>query len=399
MSYEDTYYCPHCGAVLNDQPGFDPDDGVWTCSECGQCLYGDDIEETMSEYDGVVWYCDSCGAVLNKQDGFYDYCSSWRCTECGHVNPINEDEIYESEEDYRSGRKHYTCPECGADLSDQWEFEEDENWTCAECGTRLYMESDGYFAADSDDNDNLDGDDDYEDYSSGGYSSASHSIAQNNSRPNPVRHNTSKRPKKVKRSKVGKFLRSAFRFLMIVGLIGWVIMIGYYEYTKLVPVLYSTEDLVGTEYKAVAAKLKDAGFTNVYAVDIPDLQMQDIKSEYVVTEVKIGWIASFSKTTRIPSNFPVSITFHTLERILVPMSSKEAKGQNYDDVIKAFEDAGFINIETDVQYDIITGWLTDDGEVESVVIGGLADFSSESVFRPNEDVVITYHTLKKYKPG
>ena len=400
MSYDDTYYCPHCGAILNDQPGFDPDDEVWTCTECGRGLYGDDIAETMTEYDGIVWYCDSCGAVLNKQDGFYDYCRIWRCTECGHFNSINEDEIYESEEDYQSGKRRYTCPECGAKLRSQWEFDDNDNWTCTECGTRLCMETDGFYTVDSNEGDGWDEENDYGEYSSPiSYTSTNQSGYQTNHQRNPVKHNTNKRPKKTKRSKVGKYLRSAFQFLMIVGLVGWVIMIGYYEYTKLVPVLYSPEDLIGTEYKVVAAKLRGAGFTSVSAVDIPDLKIQDLQSEYIVTEVKIGWITSFSKTTRIPSNIPVVVTFHTLERILVPMSSKEAKGQNYEDVIKAFRDAGFINIETDVQYDIITGWLTDDGEVESVIIGDLKEFSSESVFRPNEDVVITYHTLKKYKPG
>ena len=26
----DEYFCPNCGAILNDQLGFDPDAGTWT---------------------------------------------------------------------------------------------------------------------------------------------------------------------------------------------------------------------------------------------------------------------------------------------------------------------------------------------------------------------------------
>lgn len=39
------YYCPHCGADLGDQYGFDPDAGYWTCTECGQFLMDDDIAD------------------------------------------------------------------------------------------------------------------------------------------------------------------------------------------------------------------------------------------------------------------------------------------------------------------------------------------------------------------
>ncbi len=92
MSYSDEYFCPNCGAILNDQDGFDPDEGTWTCTDCGQSLYGDDLCDG-NRYPGVLWYCDECGALLNKQDGFADFYDSWICTECGHTNGISEDEI------------------------------------------------------------------------------------------------------------------------------------------------------------------------------------------------------------------------------------------------------------------------------------------------------------------
>ena len=70
---------------------------------------------------------------------------------------------------------------------------------------------------------------------------------------------------------------------------------------------------------------------------------------------------------------------------------------NYSDVVEAFEDAGFINITVNIEYDIITGWLTDDGEVESVTINGEKKFTEGSGFRPDAEIVITYHTLRKNK--
>ena len=145
MSYNDEFFCPNCNATLNDQPGFDPDIGVWICTECGQTLYGEDVEATMNQFDGVVWRCDSCGAVLNVQSGFDDSCGTWYCTECGHANSINEDEIYESEEAYQNSRKEYECPHCGRTLNDQtWFDADDDTYTCSWCDTELYKDGDEY---------------------------------------------------------------------------------------------------------------------------------------------------------------------------------------------------------------------------------------------------------------
>ena len=81
----DEYFCPNCGAILNDQLGFDPDAGTWTCTECGTHLMDDDVYEGDS-FEGVAWYCDNCGALLNRQAGFSDTSGTWTCTECYHSN-------------------------------------------------------------------------------------------------------------------------------------------------------------------------------------------------------------------------------------------------------------------------------------------------------------------------
>ena len=99
------YYCPNCGADLEEQSGFDPYGGYWTCTECGQFLTDPEDSDETSQFDGVGWFCDGCGAYLNKQSGFSDWCSTWTCTECGHTNNISEDEIYDSEADYQN-RNH-----------------------------------------------------------------------------------------------------------------------------------------------------------------------------------------------------------------------------------------------------------------------------------------------------
>jgi|GEM_PF-2462105 len=86
-------FCTNCGAILNDQPGFEYNDGTWICTECGQQLFGDEAGDTGGKMNGVIWYCDGCGAILNKQDGFDYYDDTWICRKCGFRNDISENNI------------------------------------------------------------------------------------------------------------------------------------------------------------------------------------------------------------------------------------------------------------------------------------------------------------------
>ena len=110
MSSSEEYYCTNCGAILNEQHGFDPADGNWSCTICGQELYGDDVYEG-DIFPGVMWHCDQCDALLNKQKGFDDSCGSWICTECNYSNPISEDAILRDSDDDDSNAGD--ADECG----------------------------------------------------------------------------------------------------------------------------------------------------------------------------------------------------------------------------------------------------------------------------------------------
>ena len=92
------------------------------------------------------------------------------------------------------------------------------------------------------------------------------------------------------------------------------------------------------------------------------------------------------------------VAYYTLEKYSVPMSSKGAKGANYQDVMEKFEEAGFENITLEVEYDIITGWITDDVKVKSVTVNDDGKFASGKEYRANAEMVITYHIYRSNKP-
>lgn len=192
--------------------------------------------------------------------------------------------------------------------------------------------------------------------------------------------------------------RKGIAITILISVLVVLSLIGYYEIQKLIPMAYSSDSLEGLKYTEVVRRLKESGFTNVHTKEISDLTVSRDGEENLVTNVKLMFGDSFDENTKYPSNLWITVVYHTVELYAPPLTSKEAKGMNYLDVIDEFENAGFVNVTTVVEYDIVTGWLTDDGEVKSVTINGDKKFDSHNEYRLDAEVVVTYHTLKKDKP-
>lgn len=177
------------------------------------------------------------------------------------------------------------------------------------------------------------------------------------------------------------------------------LFVVYHESQLLIPLGFDSSSLEGMRYTEVVQLLKESGFTNIQTKEISDLTLSREDEHDLVTEIKLLHTSDFSETTKYPSNLWITIAYHTIELYAPPISAKEAKSMDYTDVVKAFEDAGFINITVNIEYDIITGWLTDDGEVKSVTINGDKKFDYYDKYRLDAEVIITYHTFKKNKPS
>ena len=83
---------------------------------------------------------------------------------------------------------------------------------------------------------------------------------------------------------------------------------------------------------------------------------------------------------------------HTNE-IQAPLSAEACRHEHYEDILDKFEAAGFTNVETEPIDDLVFGWFTSDGEVDSVSINGDDGFDEGDWFRPNAAVLIRYHTF------
>lgn len=82
-----------------------------------------------------------------------------------------------------------------------------------------------------------------------------------------------------------------------------------------------------------------------------------------------------------------------------PSGSSVQHGRDYQEVYGQFEKKGFTNIQFEVLDDLVTGWLTKDGEVESVSVDGDTGYSADKWSPADVEVIITYHTFPNKESG
>lgn len=83
----------------------------------------------------------------------------------------------------------------------------------------------------------------------------------------------------------------------------------------------------------------------------------------------------------------------------IPTSASEYSDAYYQDVLTELEMAGFTNIELQEIDDLITGWLTKEGEIERVSINGDTEFTGGSYYPKDAKVVISYHVFPENEEG
>ena len=370
--YDQEYYCPHCGATLNDQPGFDPDNGTWTCTECGQMLMDDDIYNGNT-FEGVAWFCDNCGALLNRQDGFTDSYGSWRCTECGYVNGTTEDDIIDglkcprcgalletqscfnkydddwectecgahlhhsySDDEYEEIEEpKYRCPECGASLDSQCGFSEyDDDWECTECGARLHRDySFEEYSIVEDDEDDTDADEeaDDEDYESddSSYSYSSGSSNWQSSSKNTYRSYQAP-PKASTTYSTPKTKKKSGRLLIIILLLLLLGAVGYMgrEYIPKIKeaeshpgeikLSYSASYYKDENYYSALIKLLKQGLSDIRLTPLNDLEgglfSGDGKKDGKIETIEINGNSDFQADSWVSENSVVSISYHSFQK-------------------------------------------------------------------------------------
>ena len=154
----------------------------------------------------------------------------------------------------------------------------------------------------------------------------------------------------------------------------------------------SSSEMIGSDHGEVAAQLGSAGFWDVEQIEISDLAPSQVDQDGLVTNVKVGLFSSFSAELRMPCFVKPEVTYHTLASLNPPLSSEDVKGMIYQEVVSAFENAGYLTVVAEPRRDVVVGLLNKEGEVFEIRIGDTKSFTTEDQFKPNLTVTIAYHS-------
>ena len=374
----DEYYCPNCGATINDQYGFDPSCGTWTCTVCGKLLMDDDVYEGDS-YEGVAWYCDNCGALLNRQTGFSDIYDSWVCTECGHRNGITENDILDEDDDSSK------CPNCGANLKEQFCYADYlDDWECTECGVHLHHDysSAPYDVVDDESEvEDCEEDETFEEYYEKDvdcettYSSSSGNL---NFQKEDTDTSYSYKEHKISEGELRKKRIKAFLFRK-----------------KKVEIGYDCTELLRKNIATVQTALHNKAFNNIKIISVKDIYIGSHYKEGEVEQIVIGGNSFFTAADMFPYDTEIIITYHEKKEIQIPFSSNLLRKKNLVEVKSWLLELGFTKIEERPIRDLITGWINKAGSIERVYLDGDSNFKRNTFYKYDINIIIEYHTFRK----
>ena len=159
---------------------------------------------------------------------------------------------------------------------------------------------------------------------------------------------------------------------------------------------FSSADITGAACQTVVSQLQAAGFKNVTVVPVEDLTFDTIELENQISFVSIQGNTSYEVGDHFSRNAKIIVAYHTLQKILIPMSSNDAKKQNYAEVEEELRQAGFVNISTVADCDLWR-FSTKDGTIKEITVNGDNKFKSGDALRADAEIIITYHTFRSNK--
>lgn len=192
--------------------------------------------------------------------------------------------------------------------------------------------------------------------------------------------------------KILKIIKKIIIGIIITAVVGF-IAYNVYEFCKQIPVGFDSTTVQGQQYEAVIEQLEDAGFKNVTSQPLADLELKKESLVGVVDHISIDGTAFFASDTKFTNDADVIVFYHSIRLISPPILSIVAKGQDFNAVLEMYKQAGFVNVKLEPIDDIVFGWIKKDGSVESITIDGETRFSTEYTYRPDVEVVISYHTF------
>ncbi len=366
---KDQYDCPNCKSRLNLQWEFDPWKIYWKCEECGTWLHHAHVLDLYEIYDGPSPYgeesleTDDFDAGDAKADNFNTPSSDGG----GELGT----EIKEAPE-----------PEASSEIevSDEWEdilTKETEKKEPAE-EKKDPTRKKGF----------------------------TWPLKKKEKEELPVEEEQIENQIEEKKSfwqKLNDFIshmrRHWKKYLIGIAILAVVITgtIIYRQYNKLIVIGVSSDEAVTMKYDDLAESLKTAGFESIEAIPLEDLSSKNMAKEGSVDLISVNGETTFDADKKFPCDCVIQIQYHSAKNIKMPLDPKTVKEKSVQELQNLLEKAGFENVQTVADYDLILGILHKEGEVEKITVDGSEKFDEQKDYRIDTEIVIVYHDFKRNK--
>lgn len=200
-----------------------------------------------------------------------------------------------------------------------------------------------------------------------------------------------------------KLNKMLFRYLivLIICAIGIIGILGYKIGDALkfkevdIAVKYDSDYLCGLDYIEVSKMIEANGFTNINLYEVDDLSKNELSQKNKVEWISIDNVADFDKNALFKNSDSVDIKYHVAKNVAIGMDTSDVIGKKYDDVVKIFEDKGFLNITLVQEDDLVLGLVKKNGEISKITIGGDENFKAHETVGIDEEICIYYHTFEE----
>lgn len=165
-------------------------------------------------------------------------------------------------------------------------------------------------------------------------------------------------------------------------------------------VKYSSNDRIETtdavsnwrsvKYTELEKDLRAAGFTNI---TLSQTETTNKSQNHLVAGLTINGESFNAGECHVQKTAPIVIKYYTL-KITIDEKASDIEGDNYTDVVTNLEAMGFTNITLKRANDLVLGWFSKEGAVQSISINGNTDFSAEDSFYYDAEIIIVVHTFK-----
>lgn len=176
-----------------------------------------------------------------------------------------------------------------------------------------------------------------------------------------------------------------------------------YEPSVKIVVKYSSNDRVEvtnrfknwktTDYSTVRSALTSDGFTNVTVVA---KDTTDKSKNQMIVSLTFNGEAYTGGDCFLQKSAPIVIEYYNLK--ITPRKAAKDYTPNtagyYSTVVNELKALGFNNIKVYRKNDLINGWVTKEGSVDSISIGGNSNFTNTDSFYYDAEIIILVHTFK-----